>query len=941
MAKKKAFDGLYAQLEDVFNKKGKYLYTVLYSRNGDYSTIFEIENPVRQFCFNTEKYYAYTELLNNILHTLGEGYLIQKQDIFQKLHYHHETDGEDYLTECYFKHFEGREYVKIRTFLIITKKAAGGTFVKFDKKEWEDFLLKVEKVENILTDGNLKQKKMGKASIKEYVHRFMAMNFKEGSFSMTNFKCSDEFLKTGDKIIKSFSVVDIDEVNTPSFLKPFHSMKVNGEDVSTDLFAWLPDTPHAECIIYNQVIQIPQQRKLMGKLRTKEKRHDSMPDMSNRVASADIDYVLEIVEKESGLLVYSNFNIIVCCDLEKITPVTSFIETKMYECGMTPSKSAYNQLELFQNSFPGCGYYFNPNYDLFLTLGNAALCFLYKEYIGKTEDSPLKIYYTNRKGIPVGIDITGKEGEEKLTSNANFFCIGSSGTGKSFHMNSVVRQLLVQNTDVVIIDTGDSYEGNNRFFDGTYITYSKENPISMNPFKIEEREYLENFGEKKNFLKALLFLIYKGNEEPDKIEEFIINQTLIEYYQAYFNPFKGYTEEERQTLRKKLLLQDKTNGKFEEYESELEDDNDNENIREFEDLSDDDTQNKIKRKVEKLHNLVNDKSATDGEKSNAGKALMKLMPELVENKYLIRIDKKIDKMETRRKNLKVTSLSFNTYYEYAIQRIPQIMAEKSIKFEINKFSTILEPFYKGGELEDMLNRDIDKSLFEEKFIIFEIDRIKEDKILFPIVVLIIMDVFLQKMRLKRGRKALIIEEAWKAISTPTMAEYIKYLYKTVRKFNGIAGVVTQELNDVIDSPIVKDAIISNSEIKILMDQSKFKDRYDEISDVLGLTQQQRQQIFTINNLNNKENRPYFKEVWICRGQESDVFGVEEPPECYWTYTTERLEKEALKIYEKHYGSIVDAIKHIEIDRKSNGCMKYLDFAREVNKQQNVSELWKK
>lgn len=162
MAKKKAFDGLYAQLEDVFNKKGKYLYTVLYSRNGDYSTIFEIENPVRQFCFNTEKYYAYTELLNNILHTLGEGYLIQKQDIFQKLHYHHETDGEDYLTECYFKHFEGREYVKIRTFLIITKKSAGGTFVKFDKKEWEDFLLKVEKVENILTDGNLKQKKWEK-----------------------------------------------------------------------------------------------------------------------------------------------------------------------------------------------------------------------------------------------------------------------------------------------------------------------------------------------------------------------------------------------------------------------------------------------------------------------------------------------------------------------------------------------------------------------------------------------------------------------------------------------------------------------------------------------------------------------------------------------------------------------------------------------------------
>ena len=159
-----------------------------------------------------------------------------------------------------------------------------------------------------------------------------------------------------------------------------------------------------------------------------------------------------------------------------------------------------------------------------------------------------------------------------------------------------------------------------------------------------------------------------------------------------------------------------------------------------------------------------------------------------------------------------------------------------------------------------------------------------DPVLFPIVVLIIMDVFLQKMRIKKGRKALIIEEAWKAIASPTMAEYIKYLYKTVRKFHGIAGVVTQELNDVIDSPIVKEAIINNSDVKILLDQSKFKDRYEDIAAILGLTPVQRQQIFTVNALDNHDGRNYFKEVWICRGQVSDVFGVEEPPECYWAYT---------------------------------------------------------
>ena len=235
---------------------------------------------------------------------------------------------------------------------------------------------------------------------------------------------------------------------------------------------------------------------------------------------------------------------------------------------------------------------------------------------------------------------------------------------------------------------------------------------------------------------------------------------------------------------------------------------------------------------------------------------------------------------------------------------------------------------------------MDQSLFDEKFIVFEIDKIKDDPVLFPIVVLIIMDVFLQKMRIKKGRKALIIEEAWKAISSPTMAEYIKYLYKTVRKFHGIAGVVTQELNDVIDSPIVKEAIINNSDVKILLDQSKFKDRYDQIASILGLTSVQRQQIFTINNLNNHEGRNYFKEVWICRGQSSDVYGVEEPPECYWAYTTERAEKEALKIYEAHYGGDVKlAITKIEEDRKSLKIGKYLDFARMVNKQQKIMPLW--
>jgi len=753
---------------------------------------------------------------------------------------------------------------------------------------------------------------------------------------MSNFKSTDEYLKMGERAIKSFSLVDIDEISLPTYIKPYQPLSVNGYPIATDLLAFLPMVPDTDCIVYNQVIQVPAQRKLMQKMKAKAKRHDSMPDPSNKIAKADIDIVLDVLERDSKLLVYTNFNLMVSCPLNKVTPVTSYIETKLYECGITPSKSGYNQLELFQSSFPGNAYSFNTSYDLFLTLSDAALCLFFKEHIKHSEETPLKVYYTDRQGLPVAIDITGKEGKYKLTDNANFFCIGPSGSGKSFHMNSVVRQLIEQDTDVVMVDTGDSYEGICRYFKGTYITYSKEKPISMNPFKITDIEYRDNFGEKKNFLKSLIFLIFKGTEEPTKIEDKIINQTIVEYYNAYFYPFTKFTDVERDMLRDRLMLEDKKNGNFERYEEEMTE-------KLAEDLSniEEDKQKKedLQRKVDKLRNLANDVAATQGEKDNANRQIMRIMPEIIENKYLMRIDARIDRMEAQRRRLKVDSLSFNTYYEFALERIPQIMKKDATDFAINEFAAILEQFYKGGELECTLNNDVDESLFDERFIVFEIDKIKDDPVLFPIVVLIIMDVFLQKMRIKKGRKALIIEEAWKAISSPTMAEYIKYLYKTVRKFHGIAGVVTQELNDVIDSPIVKEAIINNSDVKILLDQSKFKDRYDAIAAILGLTPVQRQQIFTVNNLNNHDNRNYFKEVWICRGQYSDVYGVEEPPECYWAYTTERAEKEALKIYEAHYGNIQEAIMRIEEDRKKLGIGKYLDFAVKVNKHQKIMQLW--
>ncbi len=939
-SKKRIFDGLYAQLEETDGN------VVLFSAKGEPSVIFEMTNPVQQLCTDAEQYMLFQDVLSNIVQTLGEGYALQKQDVLCKQSYRHDVpEDAEFLIRSYFKYFEGREFTEIRTYLIITQEAQKSQFVQYDPKKWLDFHSKVSKVNDILTEKGIRHRKLSKPEVNEYCHRFMAFQFRHGPFSMTNFKASDEYLKIGDRVIRSYPLVDIDEINLPSVIKPYTQMSVNGYGIATDLLSFLTSVPFSDCVVFNQVVQIPNQRKLLRKLQAKAKRHGSMPDPSNKIAKADIEEVLNRLAVDTSLLVNTNFSILVSCPADKVTPVTSYLETKLYECGIMPSRTAYNQLELFIDSFPGNAYSFNPDYDLFLTLSDAALCFFFKEHLKGSENTPLTTYYTDRQGLPVCIDITGKEGKVKMTDNANFFCIGPSGSGKSFHMNSVVRQLLEQNTDVVMVDTGDSYEGICSYFGGTYISYSKEKPISMNPFKVTREEYDLNFGEKKNFLKSLIFLIFKGNELPSKIEDMLVNQTIVEYYDAYFHPFDRFTDEERDGLRQKLLVAAKMENDYEKFAHEMEDIEEqiNREVPKIEShalvIPAEERRNRILRQCRAFRAMLTDKATTESEKQKAAAKLELYKKELYENSMLMKIDKQIDHMEEQKRRLKVKELSFNSYYEFALERIPQITSLEKIKFDIRDFAAILKQFYRGGELEMTLNSDLDVNLFDERFIVFEIDKIKNDPVLFPIVVLIIMDVFLQKMRIKKGRKALIIEEAWKAIASPTMAEYIKYLYKTVRKFHGIAGVVTQELNDVIDSPIVKEAIINNSDVKILLDQTKFKDRYEDIAAILGLTPIQRQQIFTINALNNHDNRNYFKEVWICRGQNSDVYGVEEPPECYWAYTTERAEKEALKIYLRHYGTMQEAITHIEIDRKKAGSSKYLDFARQVNNRQKVMSLW--
>jgi conjugation system TraG family ATPase len=818
--RKKIFQDIYFSVEDVDG------IGVLYTKTGEYSAILKLENPVQKYSANIDNYYEFTNLLTALAQTLGEGYAIHKQDVFIKKKFHDETnDNHEFLSESYFRYFTGRTYTDVQTYLIITQENKKSRLFSFDSKKWRDFLVKIRKVKDQLKDSGVDSVYLDGATARDYVDRYFSMNFTDKIVSMTNFKVDDESISMGNKRCKVYSLVDVDCINLPGVIRPYTNIEVNNTSMPVDLVSLVDNIPVAETVIYNQMLFMPNQKRELSLLDKKKNRHASMPNPSNLIAVEDIKKVQDVIARENKQLVYAHFNLVVSVPIdEDIQKCTNHLENSFGRMGIHISKRAYNQLELFVNSFPGNCYGMNPDYDRFLTLSDAATCLMYKEHIQHSEDTPLKVYYTDRQGVPVAIDISGKEGKNKITDNSNFFILGPSGSGKSFFTNSMVRQLWEQNTDVVLVDTGNSYEGLCDYVNGKYISYTEEHPITMNPFAIKREELnIEKIG----FLKNLIMLILKGtNGRVTKTEDHLIEDVITEYYDAHFRTGK------------------------------------------------------------------------------------------------------------------VKELSFNTFYEYSTARIPEIVRDNNLEgIDLATYNYLLKDFYKGGNHELTLNENLDTALFDETFIVFEIDSIKDDPLLFPLVTLIIMDVFIQKMRIKKNRKVLVIEEAWKAIASPMMAEYIKYLYKTARKFWASVGVVTQEIQDIVGSPIVKEAIINNSDVIMLLDQSKFKERFDEIKAILGLTDVDCRKIFTINRLENKEGRSFFREVFIRRGQNAAVFGVEEPHECYMTYTTERAEKEALKLYKRELRcSHQQAIEAYCRDWDRSGISKSLPFAQKVNQAGHVLNL---
>lgn len=471
--------------------------------------------------------------------------------------------------------------------------------------------------------------------------------------------------------------------------------------------------------------------------------------------------------------------------------------------GCKPRHNTIDVPTLFWAGIPGGEGDF-PAEESFYTFIEQALCFFIGETNYRDSLSPFGIKMADRvSGKPLHLDISDLPMKKGITANRNKFVLGGSGSGKSFFMNHMLRQYWEQGAHILLVDTGNSYQGlcslireTTRGEDGIYQTYTEEDPISFNPFYTDDYQYDV---EKKESIKTLIMTLWKrDSEQPTRSEEVALSNAVSLYIE----------------------------------------------------------QIKQNRDIEP---------------------------------------------------------SFNTFYEYVQGDYREVLRKKKYRekdFDVDGFLNVLEPFYRGGEYDFLLNSDKKIDLLGKRFIVFEIDSIRDHKILFPVVTIILMEVFINKMRRLHGvRKLIVIEEAWKAIAKEGMAEYVRYLYKTVRKYFGEAIVVTQEVDDIISSPVVKESIINNADCKILLDQRKYLNKFDAIQQLLGLSDKEKDQILSIN-LSNDPSRRY-KEVWIgLGGVQSAVYATEVSMSEYLCYTTEESEKMEVLERAKKVGSMARAIREL-------------------------------
>lgn len=926
-------------------------YDVLIGEKGNPILAFKIKNIVEQYSADAQNYLNYHKALLNIVNTIGENHIIQKSDVFSRKIYVAEKQ-EEYLQQTYSDHFDGRKFKTVDTIISFTDITFNGKKNKYKSTEasYRDIKEKYEKIFLTLKEEGFQPEYFREEDFEYYISSVLSMNFDNEVKTLDNLKSFDSHIKVGKKFVETISFVNVEDIKLPNEIHPYSFLGGNNATKQTpvDNFSFINTLEDYETIIYNQVLYVPDQRERQKFLANKKNKHEGFQNEAiNRICADEIQTLLNNIVIDGQLIVDAHFSLLISCKTqESLEQTSTTIDNHLDKKGIRVSRASYNQLELFRTALIGNATELKE-YDLFTTTSEASLCFFFKESYPIDDDSSFYLRFSDRQGVPLKVDSSDLPMSTGRMNNRNKFVLGPSGSGKSFLMNNIVEQYLTYNYDVVIVDTGDSYSGLCKYRGGKYIQYTEEKPITMNPFLMNKEEF--NI-EKIEFLGNLIFLIWQGADGTmSTTQKSIIDNLLMSFYHQFFYGGKNWHDTKS---NEELILYLK---RYNIYEEDILSDFDAQysgttNYYNVLGIGMNASKDDIKKAYRKLaiefhpdtadentyladdffrvnkayETLSDDHKRKDYDETQLAPLEHRITErpkyhtEEFDKAFRNAVVKKILDVESK---LNVQELSFNSFYEYCEVFLPIYLSNKKYKindeeFNIRTFLYVLADFYKGGRYGTTLNESADNSLFEETFIVFEIDNVKDNPKLFPIVTLIIMDTFIQKMRLRKDRrKALIIEEAWKAIASKLMGGYILYLYKTVRKFWGEAVVVTQELDDIIGNAVVKDSIINNSDSLILLDQTKFLENFDKIAQLLSLNKVEQNKIFTINNLNNKSGRGKFKEFYLKRGATGEVYGNEVSLQQYLTYTTEKPEKSAIEYYVEKFSTYPLALDHFIIDMK--------------------------
>ena len=799
------------------------------SKDADITVAFEVSLP-ELFTVTSAEYESMHAAWCKAIKVLPHFSVVHKQDWFMSETYKPELQKEDlsFLDRSFERHFNERPYLSHKCYLFLTKTTKERmrqqsnfstlcrgrlTPKELNHEMVVKFMESVEQFERIINDtGYIKLRRLtddeivGTDNSSGLIEQYMSLSMGDVN-CLEDIDLSAKEMRIGDKMLCLHTLSDTNDLpGKVSTDNRYERLSTDRSDCRLSFAS--PVGLLLPCNhIYNQYILIDDNDENLARFEKTARNMNSLSkySRSNAINKEWIDRYLNEAHSYSLISVRCHCNIMAWSDdAEELRRIKNEDGGQLATMGCMPRHNTIDCPTMFWSAMPGNEADF-PAEESFYTFIEPAVCFFTAETNYRSSLSPFGIKMVDRlTGKPVHLDISDEPMKRGITTNRNKFILGPSGSGKSFFTNHLVRQYYEQGSHILLIDTGNSYEGlcnliHNRTHgeDGIYYTYTEDNPISFNPFFTDDGVFDV---EKKDSIKTLLLTLWKS--EDDRV--------------------------------------------------------------------------------------------TKTESGELGSALSMFLDKMAKDKEIVPC--------------------FNSFYEFMRDEYKVEMANRPIPiyrqdFDIDNFLTTLRQYYHGGRFDFLLNSKENIDLLNKRFVVFEIDAIRDNKDLFPVVTIIIMEAFINKMRRLKGiRKVLICEEAWKALSTANMAEYMRYMFKTVRKYFGEAVVVTQEVDDIISSPIVKETIINNSDCKILLDQRKYMNRFDQIQELLGLTDKEKAQILSINMANNPSR--LYKEVWIgLGGTQSAVYATEVSGEEYYCYTTEETEKvEVQRLAAKLGGNLEMAIR---------------------------------